>query len=75
MPQRQPVPVSRLALVASASTFQDPREPKLRIGDRIRLNSGGPVGLVVEIDSTGITLAWPGGETTLPAACVHRARD
>jgi uncharacterized protein YodC (DUF2158 family) len=62
--------------VASASEFHDWREPPLRIGDVVRLNSGGPACLVVDVGER-IVLSWHDAEgatqeAVLPAACVHR---
>lgn len=42
------------------------------IGQRVRLNSGGPEMLVVDIDSGMVTAALPSGEITVPAECLHR---
>jgi hypothetical protein len=64
--------LSDLVLVAPASDFNDPREPPLVIGNRVRLNSGGPVMLVVGVDADLITAAWPGGEAVFPRPCVLR---
>lgn len=41
------------------------------IGERVRLNSGSPIGLVVETGEL-VTIAWPAGEATFPAECLHR---
>jgi hypothetical protein len=62
-------------LVARADEFQDSREPPLRIGDRVQLNSGGPISLIVELDTEAVTVAWNGAEAVFPRACVHRVRD
>jgi hypothetical protein len=43
----------------------------LNLGERVRLNSGGPIGLVVETGEL-VTIAWPGGEATFPPECLHR---
>jgi hypothetical protein len=66
----------RLQLVAKAEQFRDSREPPLRIGDWVRLNSGGPIALVVDAGEL-LTVAWrnPNGlvsESTLAPACYHR---
>jgi hypothetical protein len=68
---------SSLRFIANAEDFQDPREPLLRIGDWVRLNSGGPSALVVETDPDAITIAWRthsvcAEESTFPRACLHR---
>ena len=43
----------------------------LNLGERVRLNSGGPIGLVVETGEL-VTIAWPGGEATFPPECLRR---
>ena len=68
---------SDLIRLAVSEKFKDQREPPLRIGDLVRLNSGGPVLLVVDFENDLLVLAYrsEGGqavETTLPIACVHR---
>ncbi len=51
---------------------------ELRIGDRVRLNSGGPECLVVHVISTRyVIVAWPDDqgviqEYTLPAVCLEK---
>jgi uncharacterized protein YodC (DUF2158 family) len=72
---RAPIDPKRLSLVARAEEFQDSREPPLRIGDRVQLNSGGPSTLVVDLDAETVTVAWQGGEAIFPRSCVHRVRD
>jgi hypothetical protein len=47
------------------------RHLSLNLGERVRLNSGGPIGLVVDTDEL-VTIAWPGGEATFPPECLHR---
>jgi uncharacterized protein YodC (DUF2158 family) len=52
------------------------REPPLQIGNLVRLNSGGPILLVVDV-SNQITVAWRdqsgcAHESTLPEKCLHR---
>jgi hypothetical protein len=47
--------------------------PELAIGDRVRLNSGGPRGLVVDLDGPEVTVAWGRTESVLPAVCLRRA--
>lgn len=65
-----------LTRVAKAEHFRDSREPPLRLGDWVCLNSGGPVALVVDDDGNLLTIAWRNrsgaAESTLPRACVHR---
>jgi uncharacterized protein YodC (DUF2158 family) len=67
-----------MRLVARAEDFVDAREPALRIGDRVHLNSGGPDCLIVERSAHEATIAWRDGdracEATLPVGCVHRIR-
>ena len=65
----------RLSLVARAEQFSDSREPPIYIGNRVQLNSGGPVSLVVDVDNDTVTLAWNEGEAVFPRPCVHRVRD
>jgi hypothetical protein len=47
------------------------RRIPLNLGERVRLNSGSPIGLVVETGEL-VTIAWPGGEATFPPECLHR---
>jgi hypothetical protein len=51
----------------------------LNIGNNVRLNSGGPEMLVVEIDGDNVTVGYnkPGQacEYTIPAVCVHRIKE
>jgi hypothetical protein len=72
----QSFPTDHLSLVATAATFQDPREPPLRMGDWVQLNSGGPRSLVVDVMPDKITIAWKDGnnvaECVFPPACIHR---
>ena len=69
-------PTDHLSLVAKAESFQDPREPPLRMGDWVQLNGGGPRTLVVDSTTDEITIAWKNGNQTvecvLPRACIHR---
>lgn len=43
----------------------------LTLGERVRLNSGSPIGLVVETGEL-VTIAWPAGEVTCSPECLHR---
>jgi hypothetical protein len=43
----------------------------LTLGERVRLNSRSPIGLVVETGEL-VTIAWPCGEATFPPECLHR---
>jgi hypothetical protein len=71
---------SHLKVVATAEQFRDDREPPLRFGYVVRLNSGGPPSLIVDLlDSRTIAISWldeqrDTHEMTLPSACVHRIR-
>jgi hypothetical protein len=47
------------------------RRVSLNLGELVRLNSGGPIGLVVETGEL-VTIAWPGGEATFPPECLRR---
>jgi uncharacterized protein YodC (DUF2158 family) len=72
----QQFPTDHLSLVAKAESFHDSREPPLRIGDWVQLNSGGPRSLVVDATSDEIIVAWKSDdqivECALPRACIHR---
>lgn len=78
--QHKSVMVDRLDLVARSEEFQDDREPPLHIGSFARLNSGGPVCLIVDvIDDNSVVVSWQESsglahEEQLPRAFVHRAR-
>ena len=67
-----------LILVAGVDSFQQPLEPVLRMGDIVRLNSGGPRMMVIDVDEDGaITAAWRDSnqqchEVSFPRMCVHR---
>jgi hypothetical protein len=47
------------------------RRIPLTLGERVRLNSGSPIGLVVETGEL-VTIAWPAGEATFPQECLRR---
>ena len=74
--ESQRFPTDQLSLVARAESFQDPREPPLRIGNWVQLNSGGPRSLVVDIEGDKITIAWDADnrpcEHTFARARIHR---
>lgn len=69
-----------LRSVAKAADFIDAREPSLQIGDIVRLNSGGPAMMVVNVNAHSTTVAIRDHqcvvfEIELPTPCVHRIRD
>ncbi|MEM7528856.1 MAG: hypothetical protein AAF416_14460 [Pseudomonadota bacterium] len=46
------------------------------IGTRVRLASGGPVMLVVDVkDAFTVTCAWPGGEGDFSVVCLDVVRN
>ena len=62
-----------LGLVARAQDFRRSGEPCLGIGSIVRLNSGGPRMMLVDLDGKGqITAAWGNAEASFPLAAVHR---
>ena len=67
-----------IILVRRGEEFRDPREPELRMGDVIQLNSGSPKMLVVDLDGDGnCTGSWfdeadIAQELILPVGCFHR---
>jgi uncharacterized protein YodC (DUF2158 family) len=73
MNKRQSCP---LILVASVDEFHHPLEPSVGIGTVVRLNSGGPLMVVVDLNGETVVTAW--GDTegvqeqSFPAASVHR---
>ena len=76
-PKRSIFAVSDLELVAKAEDFVNRFEPRLRIGDVVALNSGGPRMLVVDVTGDGVTAAWYDSEgivqeNSLPIQCFHR---
>jgi hypothetical protein len=60
-----------LRLVRSAPLVQEP----LSIGDVVRLNSGGPKGLIVDfLIENLLAVAWENGtESALPRACLTKS--
>ncbi len=76
MIRRRRVAPNNITLVSSGENFQDARQPSLRLGDLVQLNSGSPTMIVVDIDDE-ITTAWRNErghavEGSFPLACVHR---
>ena len=65
-----------LKLVARAEDFQKPGARALAVGDRVRLNSGGPSGLVVDEMGDDLTVAWKYrgivSEHNLSRGCLHK---
>jgi hypothetical protein len=57
-PNRRASRTDDLILVAQVESFHDPLEPPLNIGNKVRLNSGGPEMLVVEIDGDNVTAGY-----------------
>jgi hypothetical protein len=83
----QPVTLARIAFLAAVAlpvlgglyyalllqrrwTAAGPRMP-LALGERVRLNSGSPIGLVVDTGEQ-VTIAWPAGEATFPQESLYR---
>jgi uncharacterized protein YodC (DUF2158 family) len=74
---RRSIKASDLIRVASAESFADSREPPLSLGNFVRLNSGGPTLIVVDVVGDSVTVAWQNGsgsisETSFLRACLHR---
>lgn len=78
MIHRKRFDIKDLVTIQPASDFRDSREPSLRVGDVVRLNSGSPKWLLVDLDGLGnVTVAWRDEsgvvqEHTLPESCIHR---
>ena len=78
MIERKRFSIKDLIIINHAEDFRDAREPPLRIGDIVRLNSGSPRWLIVDLDGQGnVTVSWRADdgeiqEHTLPELCVHR---
>jgi uncharacterized protein YodC (DUF2158 family) len=76
---RKPIPANQLRLVAHREEFQDDREPALVMGNRVRLNSGGPQMMVVDTSESEIIASWSvqgkNYERAFPRTCVRRIRD
>lgn len=69
---------SDLVPVYDPRAFMRPYCAPLVMGDHSRLNSGGPILLVVDVSDQLVTVAWPDDngrpkESTVPAACLYRA--
>jgi uncharacterized protein YodC (DUF2158 family) len=76
---RRRIKASDAVLIRSADSFADQREPPLWLGNYVRLNSGGPVMMVVDHDDdcAVVVVSWRDGggsvcERLIPIACVHR---
>jgi hypothetical protein len=67
--QRRAFSSSSLELVTRLEDIPGTRGP-LHIGDKVRLNSGGPVMLVVDVKGDHITVATPDQEYTFPRPCL-----
>ena len=78
-PQRKRFDASSLRHIAGPEEFQDAREPEVGLGDLVRLNSGGPIMLVVDVDGDVVTTAWKCSglvvEHQWQRPCIHRVRD
>jgi hypothetical protein len=65
-----------MKLIAEASSFDDPREPPLIMGNYVQLNSGGPTLLVVEEAGKDVVVAWRTAseirEGVFPRGSLHR---
>jgi ferric-dicitrate binding protein FerR (iron transport regulator) len=57
-------------LLQRRSTAASRRIP-LSLGERVRLNGGSPIGLVVDTGER-VTIAWPAGEATFPQESLRR---
>lgn len=77
--KRTQLPVESLCLVARAGEYQCVQEPLVGVGTVVRLNSGGPRMLVVDVNGDDVTVSWRTSEgvqeTTLSRVCVHRCRE
>jgi uncharacterized protein YodC (DUF2158 family) len=74
---RRSIKASDLIQVASAASFADSREPPLSLGNFVRLNSGGPTLMVVDVAGDSITVAWQDragavSEASFLRDCLHR---
>lgn len=68
---------SDVELVQPAESFNDPREPALRLGNFVELNSGGPTMMVVDREGAAAVFTWRDRlgkvcECRFPVVCVHR---
>ena len=67
-----------IKLVAARDDFFNPHELPLKIGDFVRLNSGGPKTMIVDLDGSGhAVVSWfnEAGEleeASFPVVCLHR---
>lgn len=75
--RRRSYPMDSLTVIATANYYRGKGEPSLVVGDRVRLNSGGPVLLIVHAEGGSIVAAWRADkvfEMTAPALCFHRVK-
>ena len=72
MMKRQQFNASELRILRKAPQHTT----QFRIGDRVQLASGGPSSLIVDVDGSGVTMAWLTNdgphEMTIRSACVIR---
>lgn len=77
------IPANRLTIIARAEDYADSREPPVGVGSIVRLNSGSPSCLVVDVGDDGsLVIGYRQQqddgrivEMSVPCACVHRVRD
>ena len=77
--EQHKVPASHLRVIRTAASFRGPGEPRLRLGDVVMTNIGGPVSVVVALEGERLTAAWRDKsgavhELTLPEPCWHRVK-
>lgn len=77
---RRGFPAEWIERILPSEQFRDDREPPLRLGDVVQLNSGGPQSLIVDlVDCNTVVISWIDRqghpcEAIFPSACVHRVR-
>lgn len=78
-PKRRTIPTDRLVVLATGESFQCAAEPPIGVGSVVRLNSGSPRLLVVDVDGENVTVAWQTSdgsqEMTSKRVCFHRCRE